>query len=87
MLEDYNEKCIEDNNKERLRVILPGQGWVELHGIFTLDDLKELIDKIGSRYKKVIPIEFEPGQELLSNKIEAAEVLPILNIFPLPNNL
>ncbi len=35
----------------------------------------------------VTPIEPAPGQELLPNKIEVAEVLPRLNTFPLPTNL
>ncbi len=51
MLKDNNKECIEDE-KERISVILPGQGWVELHGTFTLDDLEELIGKIRDTYRK-----------------------------------
>ena len=50
MSEDDNHRCVEENDKERISVVLPGQGWVELHGIFTLDDLEELIGKIRSVY-------------------------------------
>ena len=33
--------------------VLPGQGWCELRGIFTISELEELMDKIRSNYKKL----------------------------------
>jgi hypothetical protein len=42
-----------DQDEQYIGVVLPGQGWVELKGIFTLIELEELINKIKSNYEKV----------------------------------
>lgn len=37
--------------EKKVGEILPGQGWVELHGCFTRDELAEIIIKINMNYK------------------------------------
>jgi len=42
-----------EQEEKFIGVVLPGQGWVELRGIFTLIELEELMDKIKSNYEKL----------------------------------
>jgi hypothetical protein len=45
---------LEDDKEENyIGEILPGQGWVELRGIFTIGELEELMEKINSNYKAI----------------------------------
>ena len=50
---------IQDEDKDkgenpRIGMILRGQAWVELHGIFTVDELHLLIQEIGERCKGLV---------------------------------
>ena len=46
------EELMEQEEKY-IGAILPGQGWVELKGVFTISELEELMVKINSNYEKL----------------------------------
>lgn len=37
--------------QKKIGAILPAQGWVELHGCFTRDELRDIIIQINMNYK------------------------------------
>ena len=42
-----------DQKEQYIGPVLPGQGWVELRGVFTLSELEKLIDKIKVNYENI----------------------------------
>ena len=42
-----------EQEEKYIGTVLPGQGWVELRGIFTISELEELMAKINSNYEKI----------------------------------
>ena len=49
------QKAVYSGDKEKPKegIILKGQGWVELHGNFTLSELEALITKIKKNYQVI----------------------------------
>jgi hypothetical protein len=41
-----------DKEEHYIGSVLPGQGWVELRGIFTIGELEALMAKIRSQYSE-----------------------------------